>query len=57
MPHRTENIPVEATTVVCDGDKDGKHPLVYLALNAEGYIDCPYCGRRYVLKERVSEDA
>ncbi|MFA5040278.1 MAG: zinc-finger domain-containing protein [Bdellovibrionales bacterium] len=57
MTYRTENIPVETSKVACSGDKEGMHPRVYLAMNAEGFIDCPYCGRRYVLKERVTEEA
>ena len=26
------------------------HPRVYLTLNAEGQVVCPYCGTTYVLK-------
>ena len=45
-----ETIQVEDTTVGCDGGTLG-HPLVYLNLGPEGSVDCPYCGRRYVLAE------
>jgi len=46
-----EIIEIETETVGCDGG-DGLlgHPLVYLALEANGAVDCPYCGRRYVRK-------
>ena len=44
-----ETIVVEETTVGCDGGPLG-HPLVYLKLGETGEIDCPYCGRRFVLK-------
>ncbi|MEL0113759.1 MAG: zinc-finger domain-containing protein, partial [Rickettsiales bacterium] len=27
------------------------HPNVYLNLGDGGQVDCPYCGRRFVLKE------
>ncbi|HET6158920.1 MAG TPA: zinc-finger domain-containing protein [Dongiaceae bacterium] len=46
-----EIIPVETTTVACDGDGPLGHPRVYLTLGKEGEIECPYCSRRYVLKE------
>ncbi|HEU5281780.1 MAG TPA: zinc-finger domain-containing protein [Gammaproteobacteria bacterium] len=26
------------------------HPRVYLTLNAEGKVACPYCGTTYILK-------
>ena len=47
-----EIIPVETTTVACDGG-DGPlgHPRVYLTLSKDGEIECPYCSRKYVLKE------
>lgn len=46
-----EIIEVETDSVACDGG-DGPlgHPRVYLHLDREGRIDCPYCSRRYVLK-------
>ncbi|MFA4995000.1 MAG: zinc-finger domain-containing protein [Bdellovibrionales bacterium] len=56
MPFKPENIPVETTKVACSDDKDFGHPRVYLAMNAEDFVDCPYCGRRYVLKEGLSKD-
>ena len=47
-----ETIYVEESTVGCDGGGDPLgHPKVYLNLAAKGEIDCPYCGRRYVLNE------
>lgn len=49
-----ETIEVEDTTVACDGGKAALgHPRVFLHLveSPEGMaIDCPYCGRRFVLK-------
>ena len=47
-----ETIYVEESTVGCDGGGDPLgHPKVYLNLAAKGETDCPYCGRRYILKE------
>jgi uncharacterized Zn-finger protein len=45
-----ETIEVERTTVGCDGDGPLGHPLIYLNLEPHGAVDCPYCGRRFVLK-------
>lgn len=47
-----ETIEVETAEVGCDGGGGALgHPLVYLTLGHEGRIECPYCSRRYVLKE------
>ena len=47
-----EIIEVDKPTVACDGG-DGAlgHPRVFLNMGDAAHIDCPYCGRRYVLKE------
>ena len=42
-------IEVDGDKVGCDGGEGALgHPLVYLTFNADGKIDCPYCGRRYI---------
>ena len=47
-----ETVTVESSTVACDGDGGPTgHPRVFLNMGAKGEIDCPYCGRRYVLKD------
>ena len=47
-----EVIAVETTTVACDGGGGAMgHPRVYLTLGKEGEVECPYCSRKYVLKE------
>ena len=48
-----ETITVETHKVACDGGRGGLgHPKVYLQIPADvGHVDCPYCSRRYVLKE------
>ena len=45
-----ETITVDTPTVACDGGTLG-HPRVYLNLGEKSEIDCPYCGRHYVLAE------
>ena len=48
----TETIHVDTVRVACDGG-DGPlgHPRVFLHVGEDGTVDCPYCGRRYVLEE------
>ena len=46
-----ETIEVEEVTVACDGgDAALGHPRVYLSLGDGGWVECPYCDRRFVLK-------
>ncbi len=46
-----EVIEVETTKVSCDGGGGALgHPKVYLEMGDEGFVECPYCDRRYVLK-------
>ena len=48
----TETILVETSTVGCDGGGGALgHPLVYLTLDREGQVECPYCSRLFKLKE------
>jgi len=53
-----EIIEVETSKVCCDGDTKGLgaalgHPRVYLEMGDEGYVECPYCDRRFVLKAKA----
>ena len=46
-----EIIEVEDTVVACNGGGGALgHPRVFLNLESDGAIDCPYCDRRFVLK-------
>lgn len=49
----TEIIEVGETAVPCDGGGGALgHPRVFLRMkDGERQIDCPYCSRRFVLKE------
>jgi uncharacterized Zn-finger protein len=51
-----EIITADEPVVACDGGPMG-HPRVFLELGEKGEIDCPYCGRRFVLKPKASEAA
>jgi uncharacterized Zn-finger protein len=51
-----EIVEVETNRVSCAGSaKDPAlgHPKVYLEMGGEGFVECPYCGRRFVLKTRA----
>ena len=46
-----ETVEVEETVVACNGGGGALgHPRVFLNLESDGAIDCPYCDRRFVLK-------
>jgi len=47
-----ETVEVDKDTVACDGNGggDAEHPRVYLNLGPQGKVDCPYCGRHFVMK-------
>ena len=40
---------VDSPRVACDGGPAG-HPKVYLQIGEEGFVECPYCDRRFVFK-------
>jgi uncharacterized Zn-finger protein len=43
---------VETTKIACDGGEGALgHPRVWLTIPADiGYVECPYCDAKYVLK-------
>ena len=45
-----EVLTVDHVKLYCDGGvgADG-HPRVFLTMNESDFVDCPYCGRRFVL--------
>ena len=47
-----EILDVDTPKVACDGGRGPLgHPRVFLNMEGKGQIDCPYCGRRFVLKQ------
>ncbi len=47
-----EVIEVETTRVSCEGIGGALgHPRVYLEMGDETFVECPYCDRRFVLKD------
>ena len=53
-----EIIEIDSATIACDGGGGALgHPRVFLNMGDEAHIDCPYCGRQYVLKADVAAPA
>ena len=47
-----EIITVDDTRVRCDGGGGALgHPIVYLEMGDENFVECPYCDRRFVLRD------
>ena len=46
-----ETLYVDNEVIACDGGGGALgHPRVWLNMEGKGEIDCPYCGRRFILK-------
>ena len=46
-----EIVETDNPKVACEGDGGALgHPRVFLNMGDKSEIDCPYCGRRFVLK-------
>lgn len=44
---------VDSHRVWCDGGVGALgHPRVYMEMGASGFVECPYCDRRFVLGPR-----
>jgi uncharacterized Zn-finger protein len=51
MKQPVETIETETPTFACNGGGGALgHPRVFLAVDNKGVVDCPYCGRHFVLK-------
>jgi len=47
-----EIVETDNTRVACDGGGGALgHPRVYLEMGDESFVECPYCDKRFVLKE------
>jgi uncharacterized Zn-finger protein len=53
--NQPETIRVTASRVICDGASDVPsgaalgHPRVFLEIDEDGFVECGYCDRRFVL--------
>ena len=53
-----EIVEVETIRVACDGDGGaGGHPRVFLNMGDKRFVECPYCDRRFELKEGMTPSA
>ena len=51
-----EEIVVSTKRVACDGGGVLGHPLVYLEMGEESFIECGYCDRRFVLSADAHDE-
>lgn len=50
-----ETVLVRKEEVSCDGGEGPQgHPLIYLTFGKSDKIDCPYCGKRFVLEKKTA---
>jgi len=52
-----ETIEIDEMVVACNGDGALGHPRVYLNLAPAGWVECPYCSRRFVNRAFARADA
>ena len=53
-----EIVEVSKSKVACEGESGAAgHPRVFLNMGDKREIDCPYCGRRFKLKEGAEASA
>lgn len=58
MSDSSDTIAVDHEVVACDGGGGALgHPRVFLNMEGKGRIECPYCGRRFVLRTAEAENA
>jgi len=61
MSNAPETVYTDSARVKCDGASDIRangsykpaalgHPRVWLEVDEKGFVECPYCDRRFVLK-------
>ncbi|MCY1646244.1 zinc-finger domain-containing protein [Caulobacter sp. SL161] len=52
-----ETVAVRSHRIACDGVGGALgHPRVWLEMGAAGFVDCPYCDRRFVAATGESDD-
>ncbi len=53
-----EKITVTTKKVACDGDEGALgHPRVFLTMDENGQVECPYCDRQYILQGGPTDKA
>jgi uncharacterized Zn-finger protein len=50
-----ETLEIDTPKIACDGGKGASgHPRVFLTVGKDGKVDCPYCGKRFILQAGAS---
>jgi len=57
QPPEVVEVKGDENTVACDGGPLFGHPVVYLTIGERGYVDCYYCGRRFLRLEHTGDEA
>lgn len=52
-PSAPETSRVVSDRVTCDGGAATGHPRVYLRIGEAGFVECPYCDKRFILEKPV----
>jgi uncharacterized Zn-finger protein len=53
-----EDIIVSSKRVACDGGGGALgHPLVYMDMGGENFVECGYCDRRFVLDTQAEPES
>lgn len=53
----SETVAVRSHRVACDGVGGALgHPRVWLEMGAAGFVDCPYCDRRFVAATKAGDE-
>jgi uncharacterized Zn-finger protein len=53
-----ETVTVNERRVACDGSGGALgHPKVFLQIGDNGFVECPYCDRRFVLDPNAAQDS
>jgi uncharacterized Zn-finger protein len=53
-----EVVETDNETVACEGIGGALgHPRVFLTIGKEGFVECPYCDRRFRLKDGATAGA
>ena len=53
-----ETVAVRSHRIACDGVGGALgHPRVWLEMGGAGFIDCPYCDRRFVAATAAGDEA
>ena len=52
-----EEIVVSTKRVACDGGGVLGHPLVYMDMGEDDFVECGYCDRRFALSARPKSES